>query len=181
MRDGYDLEVKWIAFPLHPETPEEGLSLERLFAGRDIDIGQVLARMTAVAEAEGLPFGPRTHTYNSRLAQELGKWAEEMDAGEEFHRAAFEAYFADGVNLARKEVLTSLAESVGLDPGEAREILEERAYALKVDEDWNYARASGVMAVPTFGAGGRMVVGAQSYETLEALVVSAGAGSRFLS
>ena len=139
---------------------------------------EVLSRLRAVAEAEGLPFGRRTHTYNSRLAQELGKWAEESGRGEEFHQAAFRAYFVDGQNLARPEVLTKLAESVGLDPQEAAEVIEERAYALIVDEDWNHARTRGVMAVPTFVAGDRTIVGAQPYKTLESLVRSAGAGPR---
>lgn len=142
---------------------------------------EVLSRLRAVAEAEGLPFGRRTHTYNSRLAQELGKWAEESGRGEEFHQAAFRAYFVDGQNLAKAEVLTGLAQSVGLDPGEAAEVIEERAYALTVDEDWNYARARGVMAVPSFRAGERMIVGAQPYPTLESLIVSAGAAPRRVS
>lgn len=74
-----------MAFPLHPEIPEAGQSLEELFKGRDVDIPAMLARLQQVAGAEGLPFGERTMTYNSRLAQELGKWAEEMDAGDCFH------------------------------------------------------------------------------------------------
>ncbi len=154
------------------------MTLEELFAGRDVDVDEVLARLRAVAEAEGLPFGSRTHTYNSRLAQELGKWAQEMGKGEEFHQAAFRAYFVQGANLARTDVLADLAESVGLNPREARESLDERAYALVVDEDWARAREAGVMAVPTFRAGGRLVVGAQTYETLETLVRSVGAVPR---
>ena len=30
-----------VAFPLHPETPEEGMTLEQLFAGRNYDIRKV--------------------------------------------------------------------------------------------------------------------------------------------
>jgi hypothetical protein len=26
----FDIQVRWIAFPLHPETPDEGLTLEEL-------------------------------------------------------------------------------------------------------------------------------------------------------
>jgi hypothetical protein len=59
---------------LHPETPEEGLLLEDLFAGRAIDIPQMIRRMKAVALEEGLPFGDRKKTFNSRRAQELAKW-----------------------------------------------------------------------------------------------------------
>jgi len=132
-----------------------------------------------VAEKEGLPFSPdRTHTYNSRLAQELGKWAEEMGLGEEFHQAVFRAYFVDRLNIAKEEILVATAEKVGLPGGEAREVLRERAYALVVEEDWRYAREKQIVAVPTFVAGGRTVVGAQPYETLAQLVRSAAGGSK---
>ena len=32
------MNVTWVHFPLHPETPLEGISIEELFAGRDIDV-----------------------------------------------------------------------------------------------------------------------------------------------
>jgi predicted DsbA family dithiol-disulfide isomerase len=39
-------------------------------------------------------------TYNSRLAQELGKWVETRGKGDQYHDAVFQAYFVDGKNLA---------------------------------------------------------------------------------
>ena len=68
-------------FPLHPETPAEGISIEELFAGRDIDVDAMYRRMKSLMDAEGLPYGRRSHTYNSRLAQELGSWAETRPDG----------------------------------------------------------------------------------------------------
>ena len=72
LRKAYGLRVKWVHFPLHPDTPAEGRSLEALFAGRGYDIEKRQAEMRARMQAEGLPYGKRTMTYNSRLAQELG-------------------------------------------------------------------------------------------------------------
>ena len=68
------MSIKWVQFPLHPETPQEGLSLEELFAGRDLDIPAIQEHLKELMRLEGLPYGNRTHTYNSRLAQELSKW-----------------------------------------------------------------------------------------------------------
>ena len=179
MVEGYDIIVRWVSFPLHPETPPEGRSLEELFAGQPIDLEQVKKRLSQVAEAEGLPFSPgRGMTYNSRLAQELGKWAEEQGLGEEFHEAAFRAYFVDNRNIGLIEELVDLAESIGLDGAQAKKVLAERTCSAQVDEDWAYSREHGVMAVPTFMAGGRKVVGAQPYETLAQLVEAAGAKPR---
>jgi hypothetical protein len=36
----------------------------------------MMASLKRAADKEGLPLGERKKTYNSRLAQELGKWAE---------------------------------------------------------------------------------------------------------
>ena len=68
-------------FPLHPETPAEGRSMAELYAGRNVDPEAMYQRMKGLMDAEGLPYGRRTHTYNSRLAQELGKWADTQPGG----------------------------------------------------------------------------------------------------
>jgi predicted DsbA family dithiol-disulfide isomerase len=85
----------------------EGRTLEELFAGRPINIEEMLARMRNIAGELGLPFGDRQKTYNSRLAQELGKWAESQGKGDEFHDAAFRAYFAEGLNIGDTMMLPS--------------------------------------------------------------------------
>jgi len=159
--------VRWRAFPLHPETPQEGQSLEDLFADRPINIPKMLTQLKKVADAEGLPFGNRTQTYNSRLAQELAKWAEEQGRGDAFHLAAFRAYFADGKNIARVDSLLDTVAAVGLNPAEAHTHIEERTYRLAVDADWQRARQLGITAVPTFLWDGRRLVGAQPYQALK--------------
>ena len=98
LREEFDLEIRWRVFPLHPETPDEGLELADLFAGR-YDIDAMMQRCAEVAKEIGLPFGNRTYTYNSRRALELGKWAEEQGAGEAFHMTVYRAYFVDGSNI----------------------------------------------------------------------------------
>jgi predicted DsbA family dithiol-disulfide isomerase len=166
-----NVSVRWLAFPLHPETPEEGRTLEELFAGRNYNIPEALAQMKTVADAEGLPFGLRTKTYNSRMAQELAKWAEEQGRGDAFHQAAFQAYFADGKNIAKTEILLDLVESVSLDPLEAQQVVQERAYREAVDADWQRAHELGITAVPTFLYGKGRLVGAQPYEALKQFIL----------
>ena len=85
----HDVRVKFVHFPLHPETPPEGRSLETLFAGRGYDIPKMQAQMRARMAAEGLPYGERKMTYNSRLAQELGKWSDGEPGGGAIHDALF--------------------------------------------------------------------------------------------
>lgn len=171
----YGLKLVWTHFPLHPETPPEGMDLATLFAGRNYDIEAAQERMERLMAAEGLPFGRRTRTYNSRLAQELAKWAETIPGAEGIHDALFRAYFAEGKNIGDVDVLVEVARKLGLPAEEARRALTERTFRAAVDRDWNRSREVGVTGVPTFAAGGFGVAGAQPYEELERLVQHAGA------
>ncbi len=114
-----------------------------------------------------MPFGNRKKTYNSRLAQELGLWAESKNKGDEFHRAAFKAYFADGRNIAKTPVLIDLAGSVDLSQEDAATVLTTRSFKAAVDADWTLSREKAITAVPTFVINQDKLVGAQSYEMLE--------------
>jgi len=173
VHSAFDIEIAYRHFPLHPETPEEGLTLNALFAGRNIDVQTASARMANLMAAENLPYGKRTMTYNSRLAQELGKWAATQAGGKKIHDALFQAYFVDNVNLAKIENLIQIAESIGLSAVEAKQVLHERVFRNAVDADWQRSRALGITGVPTFVMGDRRLVGAQSYEQLRAFVASA--------
>jgi predicted DsbA family dithiol-disulfide isomerase len=170
LRKEHGVQVKWVHFPLHPDTPQEGRSLEELFRGRGYDIPRMQGQMRARMAAEGLPYGERTMTYNSRFAQELGKWADTQPGGEAIHDALFKAYFVDARNIGDPAELVKIAGEVGLDEAKAREVLEKRTFKAAIDEDWAKSRGYGVTGVPTFVVGDRGVVGAQPYEALLELI-----------
>ncbi len=148
------------------------MSLEDLFRkkGMIMDVGKAMAQLKQTADQFGLPFGDRRMTYNSRLAQELGLWAQAEGRGHEFHSHAFKVYFVEGRNLARREVLLDMAEKVGLDRSQAGTVLDKRLFKSAVDRDWEEAGAREIMAVPTFYMGPDRLVGAQPYEALEIMV-----------
>ena len=98
LQANYPVSVRWVHFPLHPDTPQEGQSLEELFPGRDLT--PMRERMKGLMAEAGLPYGDRTHTYNSRLAQELGKWADTQEGGAAIHDLLYRAYFVDGLPSA---------------------------------------------------------------------------------
>ena len=158
------MAIKFTHFPLHPETPEEG-------SPRGTEIVARNQRMKINMDREGLPFNAeRNMSYNSRLAQELAKWAETKDETEEIADALFRAYFVDVKNIGKPDVLAGIAADHGLPADEATEVLLSRKYKDAVDDDWRRCGALGVNAVPTFLAGRYMMVGAQPYEELERLV-----------
>jgi predicted DsbA family dithiol-disulfide isomerase len=170
--------VRWRAFPLHPETPEAGVSLESFFAGRDVDIEATAQRLKKAAADAGLPFNGTRMLYNTRLAQELSLWAESGNAGDGIHSAIFRAYFVDGRNIASVPVLADLAASVGLSREEARKVLEARSFRAAVDADWQRSVDLRIRAVPTFILNQERLVGAQPYEDLVKLLESNGVKRR---
>ena len=128
-------------------------------------------RMKANMDREGLPYNAeRDMSYNSRLAQELSKWAESKGKGDEIHSALFRAYFVDVKNIGQLGPLVEIAEEVGLPADEASDALNSRSFKEAVDADWRRCAAIGVNAVPTFLAGRYLMVGAQPYEEMERLV-----------
>jgi len=178
LRTAWDIDVRFVHFPLHPETPPEGLTLDQLFAGRGIDIPAAQARMKQLMDAEGLPYADRTMTYNSRLAQELAAYAVTQPGGEQIHECLFRAYFVDGINIASVDNLIGIATSIGLEHAACRDVLASRKHRTTVDTDWNRSHTRGVTSVPTFVVARNAVIGAQPYEILEQLLEQSGAQRR---
>jgi len=137
-----------------------------------------VSRLKQVAEELGLPLGKRKKTYNSRLAQELAKWAESKGRGDPFNEAVFRAYFVDGKNIGKVDVLVALAKSIGLREEEARSVLELRTFKEAVDSDWSRSHSLGVTAVPTFLMSGQVLVGFPAYEVLEEFARACGIEKR---
>jgi predicted DsbA family dithiol-disulfide isomerase len=165
----HGVESVYIHFPLHPETPPEGRDLKDLFAGRERELQGMKERLQKMFAAEGLPWGERNRTFNSRLAQELACWAVTLPSGEGIHDALFRAYFVDSQNLADPETLVRLAGGIGLPTEEARVVLHERRFKEAVDRDWQRSYRLGIRGVPAYSFGEQILVGAQPYEVLEDL------------
>ena len=178
LRENYDIDIKLIHFPLHPDTPAEGREMAGFYAQRGLDPDKMYSDMKERMDAEGLPYGKRTHSFNSRLAQELGKWADTLEDGEKLHDALYRAYFVDSKNIGDADVLLEVVGSVGLSVDDARAVIENRTFEAEIDTDWQKSQQYGVTGVPTYVSGGYGVVGAQPYEALEQLMQQVGAEKR---
>ena len=166
LKKNYPVQIRWIPFPLHPETPQEGRSLAELFAGRDID------HETSDAQAHGgsgSEYGERTHT---TTVGSLRNWQSGLTrkGRQAIHDALYRAYFVDNINLSDIGALVEIASGLSLDGNLAREVLEQRSFREAVDADWERARQLGITGVPTFYKNDLAVVGCQPYETLERFV-----------
>jgi len=152
--------------------------LEQLFAGRRINIPEMLQRLEQAAARHGLPFGERRMSFNSRRAQEAAKWAESHGKADAFHNAVFRAYFVDGKNLHEIETLAAAAESVGLKGVDLEAVLQSKTFKAAVDRDWLRSHHLGITAVPTFRMNEENLVGAQPYDQLAAFMTAQGVPPR---
>jgi predicted DsbA family dithiol-disulfide isomerase len=166
IKNEFKVDIQLIHFPLHPETPREGRTLIELFGSNQEDIDQKNERMKELMILENLPYKNRTHTYNSRLAQEIGAWAQSIDNETSIHDNFFEAYFVQGLNVGLESVILDVVSKSGLNPEEARKVIKNRLFMKNIDEDWNKSRSYGVTGVPTYVYQKQSMVGAQPHENL---------------
>ena len=159
------LQITWRAFPLHADTPQEGMPLATLFKGRDMSAAQ--AHLTSRMVEAGIEYQYSETLYNTRLAQELTKWAATQPGGETLPMALFRSYFVHGRNLADIEVLVETALSSGLDGDEARKTLEQRSFSAAVDDDWALASQHQISGVPAMVGAGYLLSGAQPLPELK--------------
>ena len=79
------------------------------YTERGLDPDKMYQDMKKRMDAEGLAYGQRTHSYNSRLAQELGKWSETIEYGEQLENQFYKAYFVEARNIGKVDVLLEFA------------------------------------------------------------------------
>ncbi|HEX8244124.1 MAG TPA: DsbA family protein [Longimicrobium sp.] len=110
---------------------------------------------------------PRT-----RKAHEAARLAQAKGVGREMREALFAAYFRDGRDVGRIDVLVELAASLGLDATETKVVLDVDSLSGQVAADQALARRLGIGAVPALvvgaGADAELLVGAQPYAELRA-------------
>ena len=160
--------IKWLHFPLHPETPPEGMLMKDLYRNRNREDAKAYGdHLRSLMAEAGLTYNRRTRLDNSRIAQELGAWADTRQSGDEFHYAMFKAYFVDDKTISDPGTLIEIAGSVGLDETEAEEVIRSRSFSPQVTSDWDRAWENGITGVPTFVARDLFVYGCQPYEVLE--------------
>ena len=86
----------------------------------------------------------------------------------ELHERIMDAYWTEGRDITDWDELGACVADVGLDPAEARELVESGAFRAAVDGSTQTAQRHGIAAVPAFVFDGRLLVsGAQPHEILE--------------
>jgi len=157
----YKVKLDIIHFPLHPNTPKEGRNLLDLFRCSQEELNQKNSMMSKLMNEENLEYNNREYTYNSRLAQELGYWAQFKYSNDVIHDELYKSYFINKKNIYEIDILLNAASRAKLPYEEAKEILEKRTYKDVIDKHWEYSYKIGVTGVPTYILEKSCLVGAQ--------------------
>jgi predicted DsbA family dithiol-disulfide isomerase len=169
----HEVEYTWRSFELDPGAPptREHSASEHLAAKYGMSLEQAQAshaQMTDLAAQEGLEYHlENARGGNSFDAHRLIHLAAAHGKQDEAKERLMRAYFTEGVAIGDREALVALAADIGLDPDEARSVLESDAYADAVRADEQLAHRIGINGVPFFVLDRRLgVSGAQPAEVL---------------
>jgi predicted DsbA family dithiol-disulfide isomerase len=154
-----EVQVRWHSFELNPQAPREYPEplAEHLAAKYGVsveDAHNMHRNMTEVAAADGLDFHfERARSGNTFDAHRLLHHA--LDTGgpqlqDRLKERLFRAYLTDGEPIGDQDTLVRVAEETGLDPDEARAVLECNRYADAVRADELQASRYGITGVPFF-------------------------------
>jgi len=163
LKQEFAIQVEWLGFEIHPETPPEGMPLIKMFPRADVDA--MTARLNSMGAPFGLTFLKIVTISNSRLSLEAGEFAKEQGRFEQFHHSVFQAYFSQGKDIGNIEVLKKIGKDAGLDADALGKSLKTGKYRRVLEEAKGEAARLGITAAPTFIFNEKdRIVGAQSLD-----------------
>ena len=171
----HDVKVVWHSFELDPSAPQERdrsvSHAERLAKKYGMSVEQARKnseRLIDTARGEGLAFDfDNIRSGNTFDAHRLVHFAHARGRQDAVKERLFKAYLEQGALMSDHPTLIRVAVEVGLDEGEATEMLASDLYAAEVRADEAEAQALGIHGVPFFVLDRRLAVsGAQSPQIL---------------
>ena len=175
-RPDLQADMIWRPFLLNPDMPRVGMPradyVVRKFGGEE-RARRLYASIAEIGRVEGVAFrfDRIRRTPSSVDAHRLVRWAVGYGLGAETVEALFGAHFTDGRDIGDPHVLAAVAQSCGLDAGEALRFLHGDTEIDAVHAENLRAHRLGINGVPCFVIGGRhAIAGAQEPEVIERLL-----------
>lgn len=167
-------ELRWKPFQLNLNMPPEGQNRsEHIQQKYGINKQQAdAARQQIESRGKDLGyhfnFSDTGRVHNTFDAHRLIHWAGESGLQTELKLALFDLFFIDQGNTSDKPSLVKTAVAVGLDAGQAEQVLNSDRYAKEVTADLELANQRGISAVPCFIFDNKfMISGGQSIDTFK--------------
>jgi predicted DsbA family dithiol-disulfide isomerase len=167
-----DIEVGWRAFQLNPRMPDDGMDrreyVAEKFGGME-RANTIYGSLIQAGLEEGIEFDFSNidRTPNTVNSHRLVRYAAGYGVQTPVISAIFDAYFMDGKDIGRPDILADIAELAGLERAPTLEFLESDTDAATIVAEDELARRLGVNGVPCFIVDRKYAVsGAQSPEVL---------------
>lgn len=167
----HPFRIEWHPFMLNPDLPAEGVDrrdfLEARFGGQ-MEAAKAYTRVMEAATFAGVEFNLEKMRVqpNTLNAHRLIHWAGLEGCQTAVVSALFKAYFRDGLDIGKDEVLADIAAAQGMDRAATLRLLASDADREDIFSRAMDARRKGVQSVPSFLIAREYVVtGAQPVET----------------
>jgi predicted DsbA family dithiol-disulfide isomerase len=144
--------LEWVGFEMVPPPAPLTGSDDPFWLARREEASKRAGEM-------GLRIDPPALVPWTRKAHELHALASERHMADEVRSAIFQAFFGEGLDIGRVDVLVEIAASVGLDRTEAKAILDVDRHQEDVLAARREALDAGVRDVPSHSVAGRVVEG----------------------
>jgi predicted DsbA family dithiol-disulfide isomerase len=154
LHDEIEPEITFHPFELNPNMPAGGENtVEHIVAKYRIPADEARVnreRIKARAAEVGFTMNTSdaTRIYNTFDAHRLLAWSASHGKQHALKRQVFVVNFTDQTDPGNHDVLVDAATKVGLDPAEARAVLESDRYAEEVRRDEALWRSRGITGVP---------------------------------
>jgi predicted DsbA family dithiol-disulfide isomerase len=164
LKKEYTIDDKWVSYELHPETPPAGMLLSERFRG--YDLASFYEQLRARGKEAGVEFGNLTGLSNSRSALMASEYARDTGHYDSFHKNIFHAYFTQGLDIGKLNVIADVAGKSDLDKKETLNAIHDGRYASRLNEAREEGQLIGLTGVPLFVIENKYkIVGAQPIET----------------
>jgi len=153
-----DCRISWRTFMLNPGMPPEGMHrgayLEAKFGGAE-NAGAVYGRIRQSGLAAGIDFHFEKiqRTPSTRPAHRAVRHVQETGGHEQaadFVEGLFRAYFLEGQDIGRFEVLSAVGEAAGVSTESLWAMFDSEAYIDEINAEDVHAREMGMGGVPGF-------------------------------
>jgi predicted DsbA family dithiol-disulfide isomerase len=166
--------IIWRPFELNPDMPKAGLDRKAYRSAKfgSWERSQAMDREVAeIGRTLGLEFNYDRVliTPNTRAGHRLLWWARDKGLQDALADALFRAYFTEGRDIGKNEVLTQIAAEAGLSATDSRRFLESDKGLGEVLKEEGEGRRRGLNGVPFFFINGSPAFsGAQHPDTFVA-------------
>jgi predicted DsbA family dithiol-disulfide isomerase len=126
-------------------------------------------------EDAGLIYNPPEVVPNSMHSLELAEFARDVGLFREVHVRLFDAYWSQQLNIGDLAVLENIADTIGLDTGEAQQAFADGRYKERIGLTTRAALDLGAGGVPTWLIDDKLLIsGARPHDVFEEAMTQLG-------